>query len=153
MINEEVFRQKAFLFFFFFYCCSYNFRLMLHCPVKNEKGFSVLWSRHHNLCCSGLMVLSLSAHTLTGSVTYCDEQPEIQHVQGTPALITQGMTQKQSLICLKPFWTLEDLSKRRWQKLSDLPKLKILLSWGAAEWLIHHSMRFVVAKLFQYYYI
>lgn len=72
---------------------------------------------------------------------------EFQHVQVTLVQITQGMTQKHISHFLKTLLNIRGSVQKEVTEAPDLPKLKILLSWGTAEWLIHHSMHLIVAKV------
>lgn len=94
--------------FFFLNCCSYHFRLTLHCPVKNEKDATVLSTDLHGVTTTISQLFWFDdivtvIHAVKESATYCDEQPEFQHVQATLVLITQVMTQKHTSHSLKPY--------------------------------------------------
>lgn len=58
---------------------------------------------------------------------------EFQHVQVTLVLITQGMTQKHISHFLKTLLNIRGSVQKEVTEAPDLPKLKILLSWGTAE--------------------
>lgn len=58
---------------------------------------------------------------------------EFQHVQVTLVQITQGMTQKHISHFLKTLLNIRGSVQKEVTEAPDLPKPKILLSWGAAE--------------------